>query len=290
MSCRGHAIPGPAVLLGAAAPISASKSLRRPCGTGCGQGGWDALSAGEDAFADIVAPDLSVLHVAERGLELHMTRLVHHVTHLFLLRVPALPMPQNSGRAGAPAARTLIQGRSLIRSGLPNLHPVREGDSRAEVRLLSVGVDRDQPPFALVVGSGLADQHGEAAGGQGGCRPRRARSAVGPSRDHAVAGADRGAADAQAGHRLAVLGTRGQLERRSARIDRQWLKAVTRAPGGKGVRGRAIGAPGAVAGGFLGVAGSVGCQSRGDCPSMEQIAIADRLVTASERPVSGVPA
>jgi hypothetical protein len=126
------------------------------------RGGWSTLFAGEDGFGDIVVPDFSVLHVAERGPDLHVTRLAHHVTQLFLpvARVGQKPAVQRMagqaatvelgmrrgllrqpGHVSPPAVRTVIQGRSLIRSGLPKLHPAREGDRRAEVRLLSVGVE-----------------------------------------------------------------------------------------------------------------------------------------------------
>jgi hypothetical protein len=42
------------------------------------------VSAGEHAFGDVVAPDLGLLHVAERGLDLHVAGLAHHVAQLFL--------------------------------------------------------------------------------------------------------------------------------------------------------------------------------------------------------------
>jgi hypothetical protein len=68
---------------------------------------------------------------------------------------------------------------------------------------------------------------------------------------------DRRAGDAQVGHRQTGLGADGQVECDDAGIAGQRVQAVTLAPSGKGSPGRAIGAPRAVARGFLGVSRGV---------------------------------
>jgi hypothetical protein len=122
-------------------------------------------------------------------------------------------------------------------------------------------------PFAFGVG--------DAAHHQGDARVVEVERHLG----HLVAGADRRTGDAQAGDRQPVLGPGGEIERDDAGVAGQRLEAVTLAPAGKGVPGRAIGAPCAGAGGAFGVARGVGRevgQARGNRRCVEPIAVAVR--------------